>query len=266
MTWTCGTCHRDFVSVRAREQHMDALGHSQPTHECDTCSKYFGNRAAVVQHMNASNHWMYDCPLCDETWPSKDKVDKHVIEYHHHCKDCDRTFGDYNRIKMHLNSRTHRRSEMGCPFCKRAFVSATGLSHHLESGSCPKAPSLDRDMVYKLVRSKDPNGIVSKKLIGWHGSSKYEATGQAWNGSAWECYFCHRDFNTKTGLDQHLNSPIHQQNLYHCPNRMDCGKDFKSLAGVMNHLESESCGFTRFEKVQTGFRGVVGGDRLIGFH
>lgn len=100
MTWTCGTCHRDFVSVRAREQHMDALGHSQPTHECDTCSKYFGNRAAVVQHMNASNHWMYDCPLCDETWPSKDKVDKHVIEYHHHCKDCDRTFGDYNRIKM----------------------------------------------------------------------------------------------------------------------------------------------------------------------
>lgn len=79
---------------------MDALGHSQPTHECDTCSKYFGNRAAVVQHMNASNHWMYDCPLCDETWPSKDKVDKHVIEYHHHCKDCDRTFADYNRIKM----------------------------------------------------------------------------------------------------------------------------------------------------------------------
>lgn len=103
---------------------------------------------------------------------------------------------------------------MDCPFCKRAFVSATGLSHHLESGSCPQAPFLNREMVYKLVRSKDPGGVVAKNLIGWDGSgagsssSKYQATSQAWNGHAWECYFCHRDFATSAGLNQHLNSPV----------------------------------------------------------
>lgn len=46
---------------------------------------------------------------------------------------------------------------------------------------------------------------------------------------------------------------------------MGCGKEFKRLAGVMNHLESESCRFTRFENVQSGFRSIVRGDRLIGF-
>ena len=87
-------------------------------------------------------------------------------------------------------------------------MSATGLSHHLESGSCTHRPDINRDSLYKLVRLKDQDGIISKKLIGWRGSTEYEATDRAWNGYAWECYFCHRDFTTKGGLDQHLNSPI----------------------------------------------------------
>ncbi|RYP80134.1 hypothetical protein DL769_002620 [Monosporascus sp. CRB-8-3] len=265
MSWTCGTCYRVFGSEHSREQHIDAVNHDYPTHECDRCSRFFGSRRAVVQHMNDCNHWRYDCPLCDETWPTRKEVKEHVIEYHHHCTPCDRTFADYNAIKMHLNSRIHRGTNIQCPFCKQFYTSATGLSHHLETGSCPQAPFIDRDLIYKLVRRKDPNGLISKKLIDWQPSSRYEASGRAWNGDGWECYICHRVFDTRHGLNQHLNSPIHQQNLYHCPNRVGCGREFTSLAGVMNHLESESCGFTRFENVQNGIRNIVRGDRLIEF-
>lgn len=140
------------------------------------------------------------------------------------------------------------------------------MTHHLESGSCRNAPSLNRDSIYKFVRSKDPSGLVSKKLIGWEGSSQntYSCTDRAWNGRMWECYLCHRGFGTMHGLNQHLNSPAHQQNLYHCPNR-SCRQDFKTLAAIINHLESEKCGAMRFEQVQRNIHGMVNGNRLIGY-
>lgn len=41
--------------------------------------------------------------------------------------------------------------------------------------------------------------------------------------------------------------------------------DFKSLAGIINHLESESCGYTRFETVQNKIGELVSGNRRIAF-
>lgn len=68
-------------------------------------------------------------------------------------------------------------------------------------------------------------------------------------------------------LNQHANSPVHQQSIYHCPNEArKCGKQFVSLAGFFNHLESEACGFIRFEKVQEAQRSltdVMSGRRMI---
>ncbi|RGP69239.1 zinc finger protein [Fusarium longipes] len=120
----------------------------------------------------------------------------------------------WNNLKMHLTSRIHRPAQIMCPFCKRSLQSATGLSHHLERGSCPKAAGLHRETIYKFIRSKDPNGAITNNLIGWHGSTvHYEASDLAFNHrcGAWECYLCHRLFGSLAGLNQHLNSPVHQK-------------------------------------------------------
>lgn len=92
----------------------------------------------------------------------------------------------------------------------------------------------------------------------------YSATDGAWNWYASECYFCHRCFNRIHSLNQHLNSPVHQQKEYHCPNR-ECGKQFVTLAAMCNHLESESCEFMRFEKVNKFVGKVIGSNRMITF-
>jgi hypothetical protein len=98
---------------------------------------------------------------------------------------------------------------MACPFCRNHFTTATGVAHHLETGSCERAPQVNRDRLYELVRAKDPHGLISKKLIGWTGSSPtYEATARTWNGRQFECYLCHRGFGSLQGLNQHLNSPV----------------------------------------------------------
>lgn len=148
---------------------------------------------------------------------------------------------------------------------------------------------MNRDEVYKLVRMKDTSGVIAKNLIGWHGSPTYEASDASWNGRGFECYLCHRTFSQLAGLNQHLSSPVRksfpilteiysrsaadkptspsdQQALYHCPNRNGCGKEFSSLAGLMNHLESESCNFTRFENVQRSVQEIVSSDRRIAFY
>ncbi|KAI1503082.1 hypothetical protein F5X99DRAFT_133938 [Biscogniauxia marginata] len=263
--WTCGTCGREFATCKSRQQHMDALCHSMPPHECDTCERYFGSRRVVENHMNALGHWNYECDFCYEKFSVVEELNEHEIEDHYYCSDCDRTFMNYNNVKMHLNSRIHRGTNMQCPFCKAGYATATGLTHHLESGACPNASSLNRDELYKAIRRKDPNGLISKNLIGWNGSPVYEASPNAWNGFAWECYFCHRQYNTRESLNQHLGSPAHHQKLYHCPNRGICSREFTSFAALMNHLESESCGYTRFEDVQRSAKDIISGDRRIAF-
>jgi hypothetical protein len=65
-------------------------------------------------------------------------------------------------------------------------------------------------------------------------------------------------------LNSHLNSPAHREKVYHCPGR-GCGKEFRALAPLFNHLESESCGAVRFETVQRNVGGILGGNRLIAF-
>lgn len=53
-----------------------------------------------------------------------------------------------------------------------------------------------------------------------------------------------------------------QQALYHCPKRT-CAKDFTTLGALINHLESETCGFVRFGAVQANINGLVSGNRLL---
>ncbi|KAK3940854.1 zinc finger X-chromosomal protein [Diplogelasinospora grovesii] len=168
------------------------MGNDFESFECDACPRYFGSERARFQHMEALNHFEWEC------------------SDHNYCRECQKTFANFNNLKMHLNSRTHRGQQIQCPFCN-------------------------------FVRSKDPDGAITKNLIGWYGSMQ-----------------------VLHSLNQHLNSPAHQENLYHCRHR-SCGKEFTTLAGIINHIESESCGCTRFENVQRSIRSMVSGNKLIAF-
>ncbi|KIV98690.1 hypothetical protein, variant [Verruconis gallopava] len=130
---------------------------------------------------------------------------------------------------MHLNSEIHRGTKVPCPFCKENYTTASGLTHHLETGSCTHAPKLNRDSILRMIRERDQHGTITKKQIEWHQDEnvKYSATKHAFNGSHWECYLCHKTFNTNNALNAHLSSPVHKQKVYHFPNsNAKCGKEF----------------------------------------
>ncbi|KAF4582188.1 putative zinc finger protein [Ophiocordyceps camponoti-floridani] len=266
----CGSCGKEFPhGCQARDNHCSSTGHSMPEYECDTCHRFYKTERACFQHMDDCNHWnrtFYKCGLCDQRvrYLSKDSLVQHEYDEHDYCSDCDRIFQNYNNLRMHLNSRAHRGSSLACPFCGAGFVNGTGIAHHLEAGSCSEARGLNRDQMYRFVRSKDPNGVISKKLLEWTGSVQYEATANSYNGSGYECYLCHNEYSQLRHLTQHLNSPRHQSSLYHCPNS-SCRRDFKTLAGIINHFESESCGVTRFDKIQRQMDGFLRGQQRLEF-
>lgn len=110
---------------------------------------------------------------------------------------------------------------------------------------------MNRDSVLRIIQAADRKGLITNKQIEWNEAEnvEYIVTNRAFNGDFWECYICHRGFNTSRALTQHLNSPVHKQKAYHCPG-YNCSKEFNSLAALLSHFESESCGYMRFERVQ----------------
>jgi Zinc-finger of C2H2 type len=169
---------------------------------------------------------------------------------------------------QHLNSKTHRGTNVICPFCKDKYTTASGLIHHLETSSCPRAPELNRESILCIVRERDLHNAITNKQIKWHQDEniKYSATEASFNGCYWECYLCSAEFTKISALNSHLNSPVHKRKVYHCPNsRAKCGKEFVTLAGLMNHLESGACACMSFERVQQQVGNVFRPGKLITF-
>ncbi|EEU40701.1 uncharacterized protein NECHADRAFT_90758 [Fusarium vanettenii 77-13-4] len=270
MIFDCGTCQRMFPSgCKARNQHCQATGHSPPAFECDTCCFYFDDEHDRRDHMDLESHWIPDAPECSLCYfraPTLQEVKNHEFGHHFYCGECNREFQNLNNIRQHLKSRRHLGSGVTCPFCEVSCGSATGLVYHLEGGSCPRAP-LNRDKMYRVIRERDPNGVISIKALEWYGDRIFEVNPtDAWNSQceAFECYLCHRLFGTLYGLRSHLASPKHQQKLYHCPSQT-CHKEFITLAALINHLESETCRFIRFTQIQTDIKYIVSSNRIIEF-
>ncbi|EEH38894.2 hypothetical protein PAAG_01356 [Paracoccidioides lutzii Pb01] len=270
--YECFTCIRNFYSEHALQQHMDDKNHWPPRYGCESCPKIFNSQHAAIQHMNAVRHWKpkIPCEKCSAMFHREQDADQHMSQlghYKHYCTSCRQRFQNENNLRMHLNSKIHRPATVSCPCCG-ILSSATGVAHHLERGACPHARRLNRETIFRAISERDPHGIIANKQIEWHREKtvEYLATDSAFNGDGWECYICHRVFVSMRALNQHVNSPVHKQNIYHCPNaKSKCGKEFQTVAALFNHLESESCAFMRFEMVRHRVTGVLGGNRLISF-
>ncbi|GIZ37973.1 hypothetical protein CKM354_000140000 [Cercospora kikuchii] len=265
----CATCTREFGSVHAAAQHMNAVNHCA---ECETCDEQFYNQRACNQHMNDCDHWAprYDCEACNLQFDSSSAARRHMDNNNHwrqhYCRECQRGFQNENNLQQHLRGAAHMANSITCPFCKRGHTTASGVAHHLETGACPAARNLNRETIYKIINERDTRGAITNKQLTWHEEENAElvASNASWNGYAFECYLCHRDFGTLRALNQHLSSPAHKQKIYHCLSR-SCGRQFTALAQLFNHPESESCGATRFSVVQKNAAAVFFGQRMIGW-
>ena len=265
MSHYCDYCDIYFCSWHALQQHWI----QSPQHDyCQRCDEHFDDDGELEEHYDECHFW---CRKCRRFFKHMRGLMEHYrqSQMHHYCLSCHRDFQSESNLRAHLNSSLHKPKDFGCPLrgCGLAFVSASALTQHMESGTC--ASGIDRDGVNRIVRQYDKSNVITdpSRMITAGGSgqqSKFYATSRAWNGMGYECYLCHKTCRTLAALNQHLASPRHQDQMYICPLNT-CRIRFRTLSGLCQHIESESCGVSKFRVVQNTMENLIGNMKRITF-
>lgn len=132
-----------------------------------------------------------------------------------------------------------------CPLCDRYFSSDKALIQHTEAKH-------GKTNVHRGVRvweaSRDQQGELTTGRAA--GDYAYEVTSDHydWNTDTWDCSICNREFSTKKRLEQHLNSGVHEADLYRC---QGCSRTFRNLAALNMHVTDTSCSARAARQVRT---------------
>jgi len=269
MHWMCNDCDRDFASQSALIQH---LTNNSAHHYCARCDEDFNDEDDLETHYEEDHHY-----CCSRIFDNEHDLRQHKNDRHWYCESCDRIFDSENNLDTHLRSSIHMPRRFKCPGarCSSVFVSPAALISHCESGKCPSGVS--REAIDLLVVTFDRNNVItnSNRLLKAPDGSYVppatmivsSATKKSWNGAAYECVLCHREFRSLSALNSHLQSPAHADKIYRCPKgHSGCGTQFKTLSGLVQHVESGSCGVRKFKKqIDNAVQSVANGLRKLIF-
>ncbi|KND01554.1 uncharacterized protein SPPG_09108 [Spizellomyces punctatus DAOM BR117] len=249
----CEKCGRYFVDWRAREQHWNTV-HTFP---CNDCNRTFNSSRALQNHRQDKH--THVCRYCDKQYSYASDLEDHVEL---HCSICGQLFGSVHSRVQHQQSSVHRPKTNVCPFCNKSFSTLSALTGHVESGVCTQQ-RFGRKQVKQFVQKRERQLNLQGSLLVpriTNGPSDIDvpqyATERSWNGSAYECAMCYREFSTLRALNGHLVS--HEPADYRCAN---CDMRFKVLSAVMKHWEQSSCGI----KVAHMARKLVDPNKLLSY-
>ena len=181
------------------------------------------------------------------------ELDRHNRQVHFYYFQCGTGFVDQNRLRQHLRSTGHK--SVHCPGkeCHKVFTSGADLVCHLESGACRSG--VTRQKINRAAAKHDTQHVVTipSRMLAYTQDDTQPslvttvATKRSWNGQAYECFLCHREFRSLNALNQHLASPVHEEKMYRCPlGYAGCGAEFKALSTLCRHVEHGTCGIRRF--------------------
>ncbi|RUS15498.1 hypothetical protein BC938DRAFT_476917 [Jimgerdemannia flammicorona] len=83
---------------------------------------------------------------------------------------------------------------------------------------------------------------------------------RSWNGRAFACYLCSREFKSTTSLQQHLASPAHEAKDFWC---RTCRKQFNVISALVQHVESETCSALSVGRALTTNSNYIGAGRAL---
>jgi DNA-directed RNA polymerase subunit RPC12/RpoP len=147
---------------------------------------------------------------------------------------------------------------MPCFACSSKFKTTSGVVQHVE-GDCQNL-LLNRNQITATVQSLDVGSKISLRSIGGSSSTAtpfsrplltYDQPAEiSPDGTSYQCHICYKMFQSPSSLDAHLNSPAHDKDEFKCPR---CNTQFKLVSGLVQHLESASCGLSNVDDVERRF-------------
>ncbi|CAL1707706.1 unnamed protein product [Somion occarium] len=210
----CYDCGLDFSTKLWLKEHLV----QSPRHfYCQRCNNHYNDMDELEEHYE---EYHYYCRICSKVFDFQVGLHEHNRQVHPYCISCKRVFQTRSNLDAHMRSSVHQGRTVPCPGCRGAFVSTAALILHCESGRCPSG--VTRDMVNRVVAKIDRGNVITNpsRLIGYSPSSSSRtvmdiwATEDSWNGYAYECILCHKEFRSLGALNAHLKSPAHQDKMY----------------------------------------------------
>ncbi|KAG0692341.1 hypothetical protein DFH29DRAFT_970185 [Suillus ampliporus] len=177
------------------------------------------------------------CAGCDRWFVDLESLYKYFAasSKHNWCFVCSRDFSTPTSLDQHAASPVHRALDLECPLCPKRFKTPSSIALHIESGTSQVTAAVHALNIVPMIS-------ISCHIEGWTPCVvTYYVTERAFNGTAYECYLCHRTFRTLGALNSHINSPAHDADEFKCPK---C-------------KWNEGSGLARFQVVDDLTRGLV---------
>lgn len=261
----CCMCDRNFVDETALRQHLAHKIHpakkEQPSNTCSQCSKVFSSQKNLKHHENSIAHKplarltcfneacrsLFNCPSallhhlesgnCPSGWTRRNM--NAVLHKH----DVDRVL---TTGVISLQTSTASAVEGISAPASTSEIGVTTPSDWSNMGS-------DEDFEVLSVRTTDDHYGQPASTVD-NPRSGAGALGEDY-ASRPTCTLClitgkERTFKSMTALGDHLSSAVHDQKAFKCPraflpDQADSGsaeiKYFKTLSGMVQHLESGKC-------------------------
>eukprot|EP01083_Nonionella_stella_P224349 798695_1 len=168
--YECSTCGQRYMHSHTLKSHRRKHTGEHPF-MCGICHKSFGYKGSLVRHLKLH----LSCRVCNINFESQEEVDRHNQLTHsnleHKCEICDHRFRYAMQLSAHM--RIHSGSPFQCRKCKETFPDRKAMSAH-SLRQC--TPPLSLGILPKLQYSENM------------------------------CHVCHKAFDTKNELLQHIES------------------------------------------------------------
>lgn len=190
----CEVCGMGFVSRGQVLSHRQS--HDIGTFNCSKCTKTFDTERKKKSHEKSHESKLRrKCFQCGERFSTQIAKAKHLVEKHGapeltvKCQYCDKVFGYYENMmvhikRVHLMTRNHE-----CPHCAMPFFTKEALKTHIQTHTGEKIYTCD------ICKNMYKTKTILKEHLKIH-----------FNIKRFKCKQCDMSFVQKSGLKGHVSS------------------------------------------------------------
>lgn len=140
----CAICNANYVDASEFEQHnIETHGLIKKNYQCLFCSTTFRRQDHLKRHITSVHTsdlkiLLLKCPVCDEEFPRRDLVLKHLKKKHEdaqsfECRICLYKTASLDDLETHNNSNHNLQKKHKCSYCKKPFKRRDHMLRHIKT-------------------------------------------------------------------------------------------------------------------------------------
>ena len=215
----CPDCEEMFFNIKDLANHQrDVHQMDLPKNTCPICLITFKTNKKFYGHCSVEHRKARECPECDQRYPSKEQLRRHIIAVHqkscYTCHICGIKLKSQTRFKIHLIKHENGERPFKCPECEKGFYTKPDLERHCLSHKPKRYLCSQCDYSAALYYG------LKRHLLTVHSGERN-----------FPCPDCGVSFKTKSYLKTHQISHSNIRN-YECD---FCSKKFKKASQLKIH-------------------------------